>query len=565
MEAHRLAVILGEQDRQARAEWDALLSQAVAWLGPHWRLAEPGQANLHIVPVDGGAASLERWLRCARVHPLYRIVWAGSRAAPPEAEWRLPSAAGPGLPGLIDTVNLLLRVEENLARLTGAARRAAETYDFKAHIQSIAVEALFDRACRVCELGGVSLYLAPHENACYAPGDLERILPLCLARREDLNVESFAAGELAGRLNFADFSARLSKYAAVDGIGLPEGAGAKKTRRYPLDELLWFASLANSRGRSLAEYDYSLGHKLKALPAFAWDARYQAYHGLARFWQADYCGLAAVAALPQASARQAVDFHNACALLDWFEPKPQAGLAAAPAQTPAAAPRDEPPPPAPAQAEAQSNLVQFPPANAEKTPLSNSVDRLYKKLKQDSRKLGNKIIFAGMKGAGKSTAIATLGDCVRRTSGTSDESLLNQSKGMVSVSFAELHLKDMIMFVYGTPGHRRLEFMGQSLCENAWGLVMMVDNSAGQPLEELDYYLDLYHECSADMRVAIAVTHYDCCDSPGLEAYRQHIDKYHFSPPAWRLDPRDSQSMLDFLDKMANLEPMSPRRAWQAA
>jgi signal recognition particle receptor subunit beta len=560
MDAHQLALLLPTQAGNAALKWKALLNSAMAWLGPSWRMAAVDLANIFIVPYDGSPESLGHWQQCNQAHPKAQFI-AATHLALPEAQWTLPIATGEGLPSLMGLVNLLLRVGEFLDRQNGSVDLALDEFQLQDHIQSILIEAQMDLACRICEFDNVKLYLVPGQNLAYAPGGLENLVPICIAHVKDIRVSVVDEAEIHRKSALGDFNGRLSKYAVLDDSDLLETIVAKKPQSYPLDELLWFASLVNSKGRLMPEQDYGLHFKLKALPDFFWQDRYQAYHSLARLWAGDFWEISAFSALAQAPWRQVIDFHNACALLDGFESQ-YGGSAAAPLESMAAEnvrQEDE------VQVESEP-LLFLVPAQSPMEDLATSVmEELYSAFQLEGTQSNVKIIFAGMQGAGKTRAIATVSECVRQATGHSDKSLFNRGVHKVAVNFAELHLRDLKFYLYGTPGLRRLEFMGQSLCAGAWGLVVMIDNSADHPLDELDYYLDLYHDCSANLRVAIAVTHFDKSSSPSLEDYQAHLDRYHFGHPAWVLDPRSQPAMLDFLTKMAGLETGRAIQAAEAA
>jgi hypothetical protein len=106
-----------------------------------------------------------------------------------------------------------------------------------------------------------------------------------------------------------------------------------------------------------------------------------------------------------------------------------------------------------------------------------------------------KVIFTGSVGAGKTTAIQTISeiDPIRTEAKPSEASVLNRkSSTTVAMDYGELTLEDDTkLYLYGTPGQRRFDFMSHILTKGALGLVILIDNSHNTPLEELDYYLNL--------------------------------------------------------------------------
>jgi signal recognition particle receptor subunit beta len=134
-----------------------------------------------------------------------------------------------------------------------------------------------------------------------------------------------------------------------------------------------------------------------------------------------------------------------------------------------------------------------------------------------------KIVFTGSVGAGKTTAIETISeiDPVRTEAKPSEASVLSRkSSTTVAMDYGELTLEDNTkLYLYGTPGQRRFDFMSHILTKGALGLVVLVDNSHKNPLEELDYYLNLNAEFLERNPAVIGVTHYDEAIHPSVDDY----------------------------------------------
>ncbi len=129
----------------------------------------------------------------------------------------------------------------------------------------------------------------------------------------------------------------------------------------------------------------------------------------------------------------------------------------------------------------------------------------------DNRKI--KIVFTGCVGAGKTTAIETISeiDPVKTEAKPTEQSILNhKSSTTVALDYGELTLEDNSkLYLYGTPGQRRFDFMSHILTKGALGLLILIDNSHKSPLEELDYYLNLNAEFLTKNPAVIGITHYD--------------------------------------------------------
>jgi signal recognition particle receptor subunit beta len=135
-----------------------------------------------------------------------------------------------------------------------------------------------------------------------------------------------------------------------------------------------------------------------------------------------------------------------------------------------------------------------------------------------------KIVFTGSVGAGKTTAIAAISeiDPVRTEAKPSEASVLSKkSSTTVAMDYGELTLDDDTkLYLYGTPGQRRFDFMSHILTKGALGLVILIDNSHPSPLEELDYYLNLNAEFLLNNPAVIGITHFD-------KSITHSIDDYH--------------------------------------
>jgi signal recognition particle receptor subunit beta len=134
-----------------------------------------------------------------------------------------------------------------------------------------------------------------------------------------------------------------------------------------------------------------------------------------------------------------------------------------------------------------------------------------------------KIVFTGSVGAGKTTAIEAISeiDPIRTEAKPSELSVLNRkSSTTVAMDYGELTLDDGTkLYLYGTPGQRRFDFMSHILTKGALGLLILIDNSHPKPLEELDYYLNLNAEFLLNNPAVIGITHYDEAIEPRVDDY----------------------------------------------
>lgn len=162
----------------------------------------------------------------------------------------------------------------------------------------------------------------------------------------------------------------------------------------------------------------------------------------------------------------------------------------------------------------------------------------------------HKILFTGVTGAGKTTAIgmvseiAPLSTDVRNT----DAGLAKQMT-TVGLDYGEVTLDNGDKLrLYGTPGQKRFDFMWKILSPGALGLIVLIDNSQPQPLADLDLYLDGFAQLIADTACVVAVGRMETHPVPGLEQFATHLQSRGLLCPVIPADVRDQAQVLQLLD-----------------
>ena len=96
-----------------------------------------------------------------------------------------------------------------------------------------------------------------------------------------------------------------------------------------------------------------------------------------------------------------------------------------------------------------------------------------------------KILISGPVSAGKTTFITTLSETpvVNTDERATDEVAAHKTHTTVALDFGEMHLADAHIFLYGTPGQDRFDFMWEILAEGALGYLILVpgDDPAALP------------------------------------------------------------------------------------
>ncbi|MGZ8217964.1 GTP-binding protein [Methylomagnum sp.] len=512
MNTMKLAVVAPVEEWKTEPGMIEHLRLAFAWLGNGWRLTEPGEANILLFIMRGDAQSNLLWEKLSRAIPADRILVYGTGTLPEGVQWSLTKTHR-GMSMTLNMVNTLLRMQESL---TGRSI-SDEPYHPENYIQGIIKEARADGVGRVLALPEdpeVCLYLLPGEDACYIFEDIEKSVPLCIAQREAIQVTRIPAEELLRKVGYISFYSRLSNYALGPNAGLIQEITARKAKRYTLDELTWFATLVNSGGRLLAGCKHDDSVIVKHWPEITRLSYYQEYLDISKWMSLRGAQLTDIAAQNSLSGRQMVDFHNACALLDLVVRNDQA------------------------QRESQKSLA--------------ARRQLYNLLKPFASPRGQhiKIVIAGTIGSGKTTAITKLSDFSPLTTETRPSDYVSEQKASTTVAmdYGETRFEDMKLMLYGTPGQKRFEFMGEILCRGAWALLILINNTEANPLAELDYYLNLYRSALGSLRVMVGITHYKEGTGLRLDDYRNHLASQDAYYPVTQLDPREYLDIVRFFN-----------------
>ncbi len=153
----------------------------------------------------------------------------------------------------------------------------------------------------------------------------------------------------------------------------------------------------------------------------------------------------------------------------------------------------------------------------------------------------HKIIFAGPVGAGKTTAIRSLSDIpiVATDEDASDMTANRKPQTTVAMDYGLMKLDgNERIHLYGTPGQERFDFMWDILTEGGIGLVLLLDNSRPNPMQDMSFYVNAFGEFIDRSNLAIGVTRMDEHPQPGLERYNEHLTSLGRKAPIFEVDAR---------------------------
>jgi hypothetical protein len=173
-------------------------------------------------------------------------------------------------------------------------------------------KSLRDGLIRRCTLPDLPpLFIVPSEQRYYSlsKGVVE-LTPFYAASREDMQIEVVEELDKGGEEEETIQIGRMMVRRKKEGPTLNPGL---------LEELLWNAALHSSRGRLLAGKNASDVVRLRRWPDFSRLSKDRRLLPLAAFMSANAADLNAIAERTGSPLSVVVDFHNACAVLDYLE------------------------------------------------------------------------------------------------------------------------------------------------------------------------------------------------------------------------------------------------------
>lgn len=164
-----------------------------------------------------------------------------------------------------------------------------------------------------------------------------------------------------------------------------------------------------------------------------------------------------------------------------------------------------------------------------------------------------KIVITGAVGAGKTTAIAAISEVsvVSTDVEASDELRRSKTSTTVCMDYGEITLDDgSRLLVYGTPGQERFSFMWDILANGALGFIILVNDQAPAPIEDLDFYVRRFWKNIQESTMAIGVTHVDD-DLARMQKYYDYMESSGLPYPIFPVDARKTEDVRLMIEAMA--------------
>ena len=185
------------------------------------------------------------------------------------------------------------------------------------HFLGVIQKALSDGHMRRCVLPGLPpVFLVPKERRFHTQAETAALAPFYAANLSDMQVDVVSEIEQDSEEEEMIQIGRMM-------VRRKKETQAPKLRQGPLDELLWHATLTVSRGRLLAGKRSEDVVRLRRWPDFARFSKDRFFLPLAAFMSVNAANLLSVAKHTGAPLSQVIDFHNACAVLDYLEYLPE--------------------------------------------------------------------------------------------------------------------------------------------------------------------------------------------------------------------------------------------------
>jgi uncharacterized protein len=170
--------------------------------------------------------------------------------------------------------------------------------------------------------------------------------------------------------------------------------------------------------------------------------------------------------------------------------------------------------------------------------------------------LGQKLIFTGTVGAGKTTAIQVISEIPPVVTEVPYYSarLEEKTTTTVAMDYGEVTLHDgEKLLLYGTPGQSRFDFMWDILTEGALGVVVLIDNSRTDPIHDMLSYLDAFPKFVEQGSLVIGVGRSDAHPQPSISKFAHALSKRALRLPIFAVDVRRKDHVLLLLRSMLSM------------
>jgi uncharacterized protein len=138
-----------------------------------------------------------------------------------------------------------------------------------------------------------------------------------------------------------------------------------------------------------------------------------------------------------------------------------------------------------------------------------------------------KIVITGPYGAGKTTLIKTMSEIAvlsteRKVTAAGEREV--KSNTTVAMDFGRMTIDaELVLYLFGTPGQKRFDFMWEILAEGMLGFVVLVDHSREESFDEAREILSFFTGETAQVPYVVAVNKGDGVDDGGVAITRDRL------------------------------------------
>jgi small GTP-binding protein len=137
-----------------------------------------------------------------------------------------------------------------------------------------------------------------------------------------------------------------------------------------------------------------------------------------------------------------------------------------------------------------------------------------------------KIVVTGPFSAGKTTLIRTISEITVLSTerGITDETRSRKAETTVAMDFGRITIdRDLVLYLFGTPGQERFDFMWEILGEGMLGYVLLIDASRPETYAEALNILGAFRRM-AHVPFVVALNRTDGLDTRGESELRRSLD-----------------------------------------
>jgi len=137
-----------------------------------------------------------------------------------------------------------------------------------------------------------------------------------------------------------------------------------------------------------------------------------------------------------------------------------------------------------------------------------------------------KVVVTGPFAAGKTTLIRTISEITVLSTerGVSDSTRKRKAETTVAMDFGRITIdRDLVLYLFGTPGQDRFDFMWEILGEGMIGYLLLVDASQEGSVDEAAGILEAFRRM-ARVPYVVAVNRARADDHAIVEAVRQRLE-----------------------------------------